>query len=284
MTDIVYSKGLSDLLRAQIRELDDICSAAEPLCMKLNWDILETRPVGEINDLFTYDDGLLVGYLGLYGFGAHPEEIELTGMVRPDYRRRGIFTRLFNEAAAICRSRGAKRLLLVAERQTPSGAGFAGNTGLVYTFSEYRLLCGAYKPTGVVPDGFSFRPAGAGDTSFINALDHVCFGRTYTGEYTGELERLFIASLDGRDIGKIGLNYEDGMGYIFGVALLPEFRGRGYGRAMLDTVLKKHFDSSVTPVILEVAVKNDGALSLYKSCGFAEITVYDYYEMRLEAD
>jgi ribosomal protein S18 acetylase RimI-like enzyme len=73
------------------------------------------------------------------------------------------------------------------------------------------------------------------------------------------------------------------MGYVFGVAILPDFRGRGYGRAMLDAVLKRHFQQSGAPVILEVAVKNDGALTLYKSCGFAEITIYDYYEMKLES-
>lgn len=34
-------------------------------------------------------------------------------------------------------------------------------------------------------------------------------------------------------------------------------------------------------ILLEVAIENEKALLLYKSCGFKEITVYDYYEIIL---
>lgn len=280
MNNIIYSKGLSEEIRTQIRELDSICSEKEPLCMKLNWDMLETRPADEVNDLLWYEDGHLIGFLGLYGFGQHPVEIELTGMVHPDYRRKGIFTKLFEEAVALCRVRCDGRLLLVAERQSVSGAGFAKAAGLTYDFSEYRMICNAYTPQKA-SHGFALRPAEAGDTLFLERLDEICFGRTYPGGYDRELEYVCIAVLNGSDIGKIGLNYEDDMGYVFGVCILPEFRGRGFGRAMLDGVLKKHFAARSTPVILEVAVKNDNALTLYKSCGFNELTIYDYFELKL---
>ena len=275
---VLLSKGLSDLIRAQIRDLDAVCSAAEPLCMKLNWDMLETRDSNEVNDLLWYEDGRLVGYLGLYGMG--PEEIELTGMVHPDFRRRGIFGRLFREAVEISRSRRVERLLLISERQSDSGAGFARSAGLKYDFSEYRMLCSAYRPAPEV-SGFSLRPAATDDIPFLMRLDEACFGRIFPGGYDRELEHLSVAVADGRDIGKIGIIYEDGKGYVFGVAILPDVQGRGYGRAMLDAVLKKHFQERETPVILEVAVKNDGALTLYKARGFLEVTIYDYYEMKL---
>ena len=281
MSGVLSSKGLNDVLRVQIRDLDAVCSAAEPLSMKLNWDMLETRPADETNDLLWYEDGRLLGYLGLYGFGKNPAEIEITGMVHPEARRRGIFSRLFGEAVTLCHARGAGRLLLIAERQSDSGAAFAKSRGLVYDFSEYRMLCTAYRPAQLIPPGFSQRPADRDDTSFIDGLDETCFGQAFSDSDEGRLERLSIACLDGQRVGKIGLTDEGDLGYVFGVAVLPEYRGRGIGRAMLDGVLKRHFDSRSTPVILEVAVKNDNALTLYQSCGFAEATIYDYYEMTL---
>lgn len=281
MNNIVFSKGLTEEIRAQIKALDSVCSNSEPLCMKLNWDMLDSRSDSETNDLLYYQDGILVGFLGLYGFGSKPEEIEITGMVHPHYRRNRIFTKLFNEAITLCRSRGADRLLLIAERLTASGQAFSKNAGLTYSFSEYRMICNVYQPQSQNVEGFKLRPADDSDIPFLTKLDEICFGSTFPGGYKRELDNLFIAEHAGGDIGKIGLIYENGMGYVFGVAILPESRGLGYGRAMLDAVIKKHFDQYSTPVILEVAVKNEGALTLYKSCGFSELTIYDYYEFKL---
>lgn len=249
--------------------------------MKLNWDMLDTRSDSETNDLLYYEDGRLVGYLGLYGFGSKPEEIEITGMVHPDYRRRGIFTKLFDHAVPMSRSRGAGRILLIAERQSVSGTSFAKNAGLIYSFSEYRLKCDAYPQPKQITEGIQLCPAEAADTAFLQTLDEICFGSTFPGGYERELAYIYLVELNGTAIGKIGLNYENGMGYVFGVAILPDYRGLGYGRAMLDAVLKKHFDAQRTSVILEVATKNNNALTLYKSCGFKELTIYDYFEKKL---
>lgn len=278
---MILSKGLSGAVRTQIKALEKVCSETEPLCMKLNWDMLEMRLENEVNDLLWYEDGCLVGYLGLYCIGGNTEEIEMTGMVHPEYRRRGIFSKLFSEAVAISRDRSAGRILLIAERQSLSGARFAEKEGLTYRFSEYRLSCDSFQVIQDSIAGFSLRPAVITDIAFLNHLDETCFGSAFPGSYDERLHFVEVAAFNGRDIGKIGLDYEAGLGYIFGVCILPEFRDRGYGRAMFTEILKKHFTDHSTPVILEVAVTNDNALSLYKSCGFNERTIYDYFELTL---
>ena len=292
MNKTIYSRGLDKARQDQIRALDETCSASGPLHMKLNWDMLESRPQSEINDLLYVDNEELVGYLGLYDMGQDPPEIEITGMVLPDRRRQGIFSELFSDAVDICRTRGAERLLLVIERQSESGKRFAESKGLTYAFSEYRMRCEAYTPPAELAPGFSLRPAVPADIRFLADLDTVCFGSVFPGGYNRELEHLFVAVADsnaagglnavspGMDIGKVGLIYDGGMGYIFGVAILPEFRGRGFGRAMLDAVLKKHFAGSTAAILLEVATQNDTALCLYRSVGFETLTIYDYYEKR----
>jgi ribosomal protein S18 acetylase RimI-like enzyme len=45
----------------------------------------------------------------------------------------------------------------------------------------------------------------------------------------------------------------------------------------MQILLEEHAER----IFLEVASENDRALALYKSCGFKEVTVYDYYALPL---
>lgn len=87
----------------------------------------------------------------------------------------------------------------------------------------------------------------------------------------------YVAEQDGKFIGKIGVSMEGEDGYIFGFVITPEYRGHGYGRETLSLILTKLLSEQIHTVLLEVAVKNENALSLYKSCGFKIDTIYDYY-------
>lgn len=281
MRQIKKSAGLTDDLRRQLRALETICSADESLYMKLNWDMLETRPENEINDLLCYAGTELVAFLGLYCMGTDFAEVEITGMVHPEFRRQGIFKALFREALEICKARGAQRILLVSERRSAAGRLFAEDAGLSYSFSEYRMRCDAYKPPAILPERFTLRPAGPADLPLIEHINAVSFESTVSFDYCERLKYSYIADLDGKPVGTIGLDYDGPFGYVFGVAILPEYRGRGYGKAMLDAILKIHFEKTTAGVILEVAVKNDTALSLYRSVGFDTVTVYDYHEILL---
>ena len=58
--------------------------------------------------------------------------------------------------------------------------------------------------------------------------------------------------------------------YISGLALVPEYRGRGIGTALLDLARKRARDMSLSQLSLIVFEANDGALRLYKREGFIE--------------
>src|SRR6266851_1863059 len=78
---LVKQCGLSRARVAEIEQLALLCNRYEHLDMKLNWDILYSRPSDETNDFLYYDNGLLTGYLALSSFNAN--EGELSGMVHP---------------------------------------------------------------------------------------------------------------------------------------------------------------------------------------------------------
>ena len=87
-----------------------------------------------------------------------------------------------------------------------------------------------------------------------------------------------MAELDGTIVGKIGLVFEANGVYLRAFGVLPEYRGRGYGRFMLATTIATLRAEGQTHFSLDVATDNENALGLYQSCGFTVALAYDYYE------
>lgn len=314
--NLVAAKGLTKVQLQEIINLDKICSDFEKLNMKLNLDMLDQRLSEEMNDFLYYSEGKLVGFLGLYDMDRKADEIEITGMVHPGFRRKGIFKELFTAGIAECKRRDAKKVLLVSEKSSLAGAGFIGTTGAIYTTSEYRMKFEGSEVPDCKKVGIQLKKADRADKVELDIMDTEFFGKhraeekaeeeikvdvenlgtdSLIADSESELEHevdnesdaefdnpaksTYLALLDGKTIGKIGTVMEGTDGYIYGVGILPEFRGRGYGRELLGLALGKLIVKKVYTVLLEVAVKNENALQLYKSCGFREVTVYDYYEL-----
>lgn len=281
---IIAKMGLGKEELANIKSLNDACNKFEKLNMKLNWDMLETRPGDVADDYFYYIDDKVVGYLGMYGFGR--SEIEITGMVHPDFRRKGIFTELFNCAKKECIARGIGRILLICEGNVASGSGFAQSLNSKYDFSEYRMERNTACCETVQKHEITLKPAAKEDAEFLLFVDSIAFGTSIeeTKDFWSKEEiwnSTFIAEYKGVNIGKIRNVVEDGNGGIYGFCVLPEYRGKGYGREILGLSINELIKLNPGKITLEVACQNERALNLYKSCGFEVVTVYDYYEITL---
>lgn len=287
MRNFITPKGLSDKYINDIAELEKTCESFEKLQMKMNWDMLKNRSPLQNNDFLCYEDDKLIGFLGLYDIQDQCQEIEITGMVHPDYRRQGIFKELFENAKQKCTDLKVERILLVSERSISAAAAFVKSTGAEYYNSEFSMLFNDSSVPQYTQAGIKLRNPLNKDDLKLSRLDKLCFGYGLAEEEDGDgqgtdivsdsYSTTLLAELDNKFIGKIGLMKENGKGYIFGFAVEPELRGKGYGREILSLSLSKLLSEGIKEVLLEVAVKNDRALLLYKSCGFKEITVYDYH-------
>ncbi len=69
-------------------------------------------------------------------------------------------------------------------------------------------------------------------------------------------------------IGKIRVDYSDNLAFICGFGILPDFRGKGYGKATLMEVLRLINEKNINEIELDVETKNSNPLNLYKSVGF----------------
>ncbi len=277
--------GLSPNELTAIQELAAACDQYEGLIMRLNWDDLRARPTNVITDFLYYQDGLLIGFLGMYIFNKY--ETEISGMMHPDYRLNGIFSQLLAAAKDECIRRNFQRLLLMCEKSSPSGQNCLKQIGARYSFTEYKMRL---DPTRTIPTSekqLTLRKAGIEDIKIRAEIFSQCHDRPLDNleEFYSfadeENSFIYVAELAGEVIGHISASNVDGEIVIFGFGILSAYRGRGYGREILNSFVELLKTIPHTSINLEVASENDRALNLYKSCGFTAYTAYDYYEILL---
>lgn len=284
---VVKKQGLTQEELQEIEQLAERCNAYEELDLKLNWESLRSRPTTETNDFLYYQDGQLVGFLPLFSFNS--QEAEISGMVHPDYRRQRIYTRLFNVAEEEVRERNIPTLLLIVDHASRSGQAFVASLEAEYHHSEYKLVLEEAKiPATGVDEQVEFRQATEEDAQALAHITAVSFGMLehevswYQNKVMADPKRrYYLGLLDNVYIGKIDVSFGEQGAFIYGFGVLPEYRGRGYGRQMLAKTIQAIQETGQQHISLEVATENKHALSLYQSCGFKETGSYDYYSLAL---
>ena len=279
-------QGLTATELAEIKTLADTCEAYEQLHMKLNWDTLRSRPQDQTSDFLYYENGILVGFLAFFSFNSL--EGEVSGMVHPDHRRKGVFTQLFTGARAECQRRNLPTLLLIVEHNSQSGQGFAASLKPGYQHSEYKMELTEAKTLPELDSHLHFRLAKPDETPILAHITAVSFDLpeqdvTWYAERKAEdtKRRVYIALLDEVYIGKLDVSLNEREAYIAGFGVLPPYRGRGYGRQILAQTIREIRATGEDNIGLEVATENRNALSLYQSCGFQEVSSYDYYSLTM---
>jgi ribosomal protein S18 acetylase RimI-like enzyme len=266
-----------------IKTLQEVCEKEGRLQLKLNFDMLESRSDKRKEDFFHYENEMLVGFLGSYYFG---NKVEICGMVHPDYRRRGIFSKLFEEALEEAKKREASIILLNAPSESQSAKGFIKNIPCTLSMVEYQMKWEGKSELSDDPT-VTVRPSiSEEDFEADIKLDVQCFGlnekeaRQYKQETKdlGTDKRLMI-EVDGKIAGKMRLSEMNGESWIYGFAVFPELQGKGIGRKALSKVVKMQ-DEKGFAIFLEVEAKNAHALRLYESCGFRSYHSQEYYNVR----
>lgn len=271
----------------EIKELETICTAKEKISLKLelyyrlNQSKSAELGMNKINEFLYYIDGKLVSYLGISSFGANVAEIN--GMTHPEFRRNGLFRKLFQLAMEECHKREFDQVLLLTDDKSSTGKAFIHTTSAEYDFSEYRMKA-VYSLSSPMAETITLRKASQADAKEISRQNVIYFNDKEITEdnYSIDEDTLcntYLVVQKEVTIGKIGIEYSNSTAYIFGFGILPEFRGMGYGRAALIAAMKICHQNNFNEIELDVACKNKKALNLYTSCGFVEQSVMNYYSI-----
>lgn len=299
-----------------ISSLQEKCIITDKIALKLELDYklaaalesIKKSGMREVNEFMYFDGQQLIGYIGIGSFGGAGAPLEITGMVHPDYRRLGIFTILNDLVKAECKRRNSGNVLVLCDKKSASGQRFVEKIGAVYSQSEFEMylqqdypgpnekqLCGVSLRKAKNSDAYEVSRQNAiyfGDTEPHKDSDFdLCDSNTFSEKCISKDDLLlpeeeekrgmtiYLALHDNQIIGKVHLETNTTVGGIYGLGVLPEYRGKGFGRAILLRGIEKLKEGNVQNIMLQVTTENATALNLYKSCGFVETSTMDYFEL-----
>jgi ribosomal protein S18 acetylase RimI-like enzyme len=288
---LVAKQRLTEAEITEIKHLTTLCNNYENLHTRPSFDMIRNRSGQQTDDFLYYDVGAIVGYLFVDSYGF--DEKELILMVHPDYRRKGIGRTLLNAAQIEGKRRGIKRLIIICEDYAPSGQAFVQALGAKLDFAEYEMVLGTFRERGTVDERLTFRRAKESDMDMLIAIratdsENEERAREYMKEWFHYPKQYFYIatfpeiSLGSQEpVGMIRLDEMEQDIAIYGFVVVPKYRGRGYGRQILEETIRTIRSISQKRITLEVDTTNTIAMNLYLSVGFDVETTYNYYALNL---
>ncbi|MNI00107.1 ribosomal-protein-alanine N-acetyltransferase [compost metagenome] len=245
--------------------------------------MLEEHPIDDGTHLYEVKDGTMVAFLGRYFFGG---KLEICGMVHPNYRRQGIFTRLLHNGLDDTTLTTISEILLNAPANSLSAKPFLDTISCRYEMSEYQMKYHSESDqlTIVNPD-VSLRQASEEDTELLIQLDSDGFEMTYADskEFYDDMSLTQLCQneiilLHDQPVGKIRVTRIHGESWIYGFVVSSSYRGQRIGSSVLRKIIDREVAAGFEHLGLEVALTNPDAMKLYTTAGFQVTSSQDYYK------
>jgi mycothiol synthase len=261
--------------------------------------------------LLAWQGQRLVGYADLR---LQADDRAIGGVtVHPRARRRGVGHKLLNRLVALARSQGVRYLDVPVVPRVTAAVALLIRAGFkrVRDWQEMVWVGREPPPASEPLPGVRLRTyqpgqpvlwPGTGDEAAWIALDAAAFvghwgAAALTSDDVAAIARrpdfdpagLWFAEADGKLVGQALARYNPfgptlrGMpvGQIEDVAVLPDYRGRGIGRALLLAAMNYLWDRGCRVIELTVDTANVDAHRLYDALGFVETGLLHWYRHEL---
>ncbi len=263
---------LEKICRAKDGSISSVCNSTEFNCRR---DI----PVF----FLVFSKMELIGYFSVF----LPEDstAELNVLIHPDYRRQGIFTELLQRAKAALSAIGTEEFVFVCEPSSTDATAAMLTMKAEKTSSEYQMLLesssNASSSLGqllkATPDDLPL--LGRMNALFFETSEEMGVLFAEESYYTPDITVYKYVITDGNKrtvpIGTVCFCEEAHSGNIFGLGILPEYRGRGYGKDLLQALLARI--PADKKIYLQVSSRNAAAFQLYQKAGFQIIAQQDFW-------
>jgi hypothetical protein len=81
---------------------------------------------------------------------------------------------------------------------------------------------------------------------------------------------VFVAEINGSLAGACMAGYDGHRGWLYAVAVLPEYRRSGTGAALVETAVQALKSAGCIKVNLQIRAGNEAVMSFYKALGFSQ--------------
>ena len=120
-------------------------------------------------------------------------------------------------------------------------------------------------------------------------IEKACFSMPWTreslvSEFVNSYARYFVLVDEGVAAGYCGAHFIFDEGHITNIAVLPEYRRRGYGKSLVKYLINRAEKEGVKFLTLEVRVSNGAAQGLYRGFGFQAAGIRRGYYRRPDED
>lgn len=280
---IIKTTRLSKQELRNIRNLMQECAKVDKFQARLYWNILKSRQIPEFDDLLYFVEGKLVAYLALFVF--KEDKAELNAIVHPEWRRRGLFSYLLEEAALELKRRKLPLCDFICHSTSEVALNIAKKYSAVYKYSECEMRAVSHPPLPNIPE-IEFRLAKLEDIQILAEIDSACFHTNvrrmverFTENFEEQTRQVWIAAASGQYIGKAHIRFDDdNMAFIHDLGVLPTYQGKGYAKAMVIKLRENLKKEGYMQVALDVLKDNETAIKLYERCGFELIAEHQFWE------
>lgn len=198
-----------------------------------------------------YDNDILASFLSV--FIPNSDECEIYANTMPDYRRKGYFEYLLDDALKHLKQANIEKILIVNEPGCMSGTDYLKNSeNTTFAYSEYLMKYDMV--TKPVPKN-------------ILTLESFSDDNTET----------FFSYQDGQTIGSCKVEHNRGVATIYEFEITPALRGNGFGTETLLLILEQLLSSGCHKILLQVNGANTAAHAMYTHHGFIHEEQIDYW-------
>ena len=236
-----------------------------------------------------YEKGGLVGLLTVY---ADDPDVEVAILVHPNHRRQGIARALYRSFETETASYPIESVTFQTERifleRHPE---FASNWGLVED-EETETWLGRDR-TAYAFDSRSDVDVLLAEPSYLEAiarLHHQTFSdetespelsHRYISEALKDPDSLlYILFKDGQVIGICTVDVSGTSNYLYGLAVVEDYRGKGYGSYLAKSLINQLIEQNDKAFQIAVEDSNLGAKRLYEKIGFVRQTQVVYLKSK----
>ena len=236
-----------------------------------------------------YEKGELVGLLTVY---ADDPDVEVAILVHPNHRRQGIARALYRSFETETASYPIESVIFQTERVfLEKHPEFASNWGLVEDEETETWLGRDRTPYELDPrSDVEVRLAEPSYLEAIARLHHQTFSdemespelsQRYISEALKDPDSLlYILLKDGQVIGVCTVDVSGTSNYLYGLAVVEDYRGKGYGSYLAKSLVNQLIEQNDKAFQIAVEDSNVGAKRLYEKIGFVKQTQVVYLDRK----
>lgn len=236
-----------------------------------------------------YEKGELVGLLTVY---ADDQDVDVAILVHPNHRRQGIARALYRSFETETASYPIESVTFQTERvfleRHPE---FASNWGLVEDEETETWLGKDRRPYPLAT--VSNLDVLLADRSYQDQISQLKFqafseeheSREVVDRYVAKALKdpdslLYILLKDGQVIGVCTVDVSGTSNYLYGLAVVEDYRGKGYGSYLVKCLVNQLIEQNDKFFQIAVEDSNVGAKRLYEKIGFVKQTQVVYLDRK----